>query len=523
MLLKSSIQRSDIHPDERVQKDKKSVKPGEGHDLLVIGGGINGSAIANFAQRIGLRTILLERSDLAGGTSSRSSKLIHGGIRYLEQFRFGLVREALHERWNLLQEAPHLVWPLRIVAPLYQGGYRAPWMMRLGVTLYDLLAGSKRIDRHEVVGKSKMSEAYPHLLKKGMMGGLRFFDAQMDDARLCLENALAAQEAGACIRSYVEVSEFVKREGRVVGVRVVDRLNSGVGEEVIYANHIVCCAGPWTNQIRKLEDPKSQDLVRTTKGVHLIFPWRLAEDAFLLPTKPDKRIFFVLPWRGHQTIVGTTDTDYSGDPGQVATEPGDVEYLMRHFTHFFPSLKMRALETQTTFSGLRPLVRHGGSASQVSREHDVFTSNSSVTYVVGGKYTTYRVIAKECLKRVVGQSIPDGYFIYGAGDIEQPVEILRRMFRVEIPVIHFLKRQYGKRAVDVMSLLLKRPELGLNVCPHLPYMKAQLVYAQQNEMAKTFDDIVSRRLWVSHEECFGSSCREAWMKTAEELCPSLRF
>ena len=336
----------------------------EDFDLLVIGGGVTGAGAALDAVLRGLRVALIDKGDFASGTSSVSSKLVHGGLRYLEQGDFGLVYEALHERRRLLRNAPHLVRPLRFILPFYDGARVPPWKQRLGLMLYDLLAGRGNIRRSRSYPLPRLHHDFPDLRSRHLRGGAEFFDAQMDDARLCLEVVRTAALNGAVIANYVEAAAFEKEAGLIRGVRALDRL--GGRELRIRARQTLNAAGPWGDAVRRLAGDADGPTLRPTKGVHVLAPGRGLTAAFLLLHPDDGRVFFVIPWLG-KTLVGTTDAVCDEPPDALSVAPADADYLLRGHNHYFrPSLSLNDL--LGSFVGLRPLVRaRPGEPSSLSR------------------------------------------------------------------------------------------------------------------------------------------------------------
>lgn len=464
-------------------------------DLLVIGGGINGAAIAHLAALRGLKTALIEKNDFASGTSSKSSKLMHGGIRYLENFQFSLVSEALRERHFHVKALPYLVQPLPFIIPVYKGDRRPLWMMRAGVLLYDLLAGPKNIGRHRSLTAAQVLELEPLLNPEGLQGGVLYYDALMDDVRVCLENVLSAAERGAVCANYVEVTGFIKENGRVAGVTARDLLCGGAsGLMQIHARRVVVCCGAWTNEILKLDDAKASERVRPTKGVHLVIDKKISERALLIPARRDKRIFFVIPWKSG-TMIGTTDTDFSGTPDHVKAETEDLDYLLQEAARVFPGLNLSSLDIRISFAGLRPLLRHEGTASGISREHEIFESASGTSYIAGGKYTTYRAIAEDFVGRLI--SGPPIEKFYGGGAKEN-AQALAARYCVPAETAEYLCGLYGSRANDVLNLVSKDPLLGQRISPEHPAIMAQLHYSRDVEMASTAEDVIARRLVLAY-------------------------
>jgi len=461
------------------------------YDLLVIGGGINGASIAHLAAKRGMKVALLEKGDFASGASSKSTKLIHGGIRYLENLEIDLVYESLKERHIQLEAAPHLVKPLPFVIPVYEGDKRPLWMMRLGVFLYDLLAGRYRVKPRKNLSREEVLRLEPGIEPKGLKGGVLYYDAQMDDARLCLENVLMAAEYGAHVANYVKVISFIKENGRVAGVRAHDML--GITEFEVRAKRVICAVGPWTNYLLRLDNPSAKKKVRTTKGIHIVCKGEISKHAVLIGSQSDRRIFFVIPWMGN-SLIGTTDTDYIAEPDSVKVEQEDMDYLMREAKRVFPSLDLSPGNVITTFAGLRPLVRKGGSAGKVSRKHLFYQSQSGVIFVVGGKYTTYRKVAENCVNKLHRIYEKEAFKLFGGGQITESAEAVAERCGFEIKVVRSLMDLYGTRYKDVLALVQKDPTLKEKVSDNPLVIKAQLVYSVQTEMARTVEDITERRL-----------------------------
>jgi glycerol-3-phosphate dehydrogenase len=471
-------------------------------DLLVLGGGITGAGVALDAATRGLRVALIDKGDFAGGTSSISSKLVHGGLRYLEHGDFHLVYEALHERARLLHNAPHLVHPLRFVLPLYAGARVPPWKWRAGLLLYDVLAGRGNIRRSRQRPLVQVEKEFPGLRRGGLLGGLEYHDAQMDDARLCVEVLRTAATNGATLANYVEAVAFDRQGGRVRGVRAWDRL---AGRNLaINARQVLNATGPWGDAVRRLAGEETGPLLRPTKGVHLVAPDRGLGAAFLLLHPTDGRVFFVIPWLG-KTLVGTTDTACDDPPDQVAATPEDVAYLLEGHNHYF-SPPLTAEEVLGSFVGLRPLIRaRPGRPSDLSREFQVEVGPTGLLTVAGGKYTTYRRMAETITDTVVHRlglerrcrtrdlrldGAPDGPW-----ERFEPAAVRRLcaggLFTKE--AARHLVRRYGRRAEDVAAYAERDPELALPVVAGEPDVRAEFAYQREFEMAQTPADFLLRR------------------------------
>lgn len=486
------------------------------YDLAVIGGGINGSAIAYLARKRGLRVILVEKGDFGSGTSSKSSKLMHGGLRYLEQFHFKLVYQALRERSYHTKHFPHLVKPLPFLVPVYEHDKRPLWKMKIGVFLYDILSGRHRIGRHGFLSREQMLDAAPGLRRQGLLGGVRYYDAQMDDFRLCLENILAAKEAGCDALNYAEVTGFVYQNRRIYGLEIKDTLLPNAQPTQILARRVVCAAGPWTNKVLQMDQPGERPKIRTTKGVHLICPGKISDHAFLISAEHDGRIFFVLPW-SDKTMIGTTDTDYHEDPDKVKAEPEDIQYLIRETNRVFPEFKFPPQDKIETFAGLRPLLNEKGNPSQVSREHSFFETISGILVVAGGKYTTYRVVAEEFINKIVrGPSFND-FLTKGSGKLKEPVGQLSLSHKIDERIVKELAGFYGTRTKAVLDFTLKNELFKEVLCPCSQLITAEIAYAVQVEFAKKLEDLFERRFARRLSHCQNSGCRDTIIARAKNF------
>ena len=479
-------------------------------DLLVVGGGINGAAVANLAASSGARVALLEKGDFASGTSSKSTKLLHGGIRYLENFEFDLVHESLRERFIQWQAASYLVKPMSFVIPVYRNDARPLWMMKLGVWLYDFLSGRYRIGHHRFLSVDEVTSLAPGINADGLIGAVEFFDAQMDDARLCLENVLMADMKGAVVTNYVEVECFIKDNNQqVIGVKAIDRLNSQQMD--IFASKIIVTAGPWSDELIGKDVPHSIKRLRPTKGVHIVYRGEISSSAFLLQSRQDRRIFFVIPFKGN-TLIGTTDTDYHQSPDGVKVEEADVQYLLQEAGRVFPNINFDRSKIISTFAGLRPLVADKGDPSRISRKHVIESSSSGIFFVMGGKYTTYRAIAQEAVEKAMpslASSMPYGqhYVLYGSGGSNEELKILSQRYEVPLDLIRYLQGIYGSRFVDVLNIARKNGQFKEKICSCSPAIVAQVMYSRDVEMAQNMEDVMDRRLGLSYLDCPTQNCR----------------
>lgn len=374
---------------------------GASFDLLVVGGGITGAGIARDAALRGLSVLLVEKDDFAGGTSSRSSRLIHGGLRYLEHGQFKLVFEASAERRRLLRLAPHLVRPLRFVWPVYAGARVPFWKVVAGVTLYDALAMFRNVHRHRRLSAAGVEAEEPAVARDGLRGGVAYFDATTDDARLALANVLDAERAGATVLNHVAVEALSLERGRVTGARLADRLTGDTTD--VRALATVNATGPWSDDVRRLEGAAGRPRVRGSKGVHILVPHDRVDNraALTLLSPTDGRVMFALP-AGPFTVFGTTDTFTEANPDAVRASEADVAYLLRAANTFFPAAQLGRGDVVSAWAGIRPLVAtRADSPNAASREHAIEVTPGGVVAITGGKLTTYRIMAAQVVDVVV--------------------------------------------------------------------------------------------------------------------------
>lgn len=426
----------------------------EEFDLLVIGGGITGAGVARDAASRGMKVALVEAKDFAIGTSSRSSKLIHGGIRYLENMEFGLVFEALSERRLLFELAPHLVHPLRFVLPLYKGGRVGMFKMGLGMWLYDALSMFEAPELHERLSPRESVERLPLLQGRDLLGSYVYSDAYMDDDRLCIETLRSAARLGAVAANFVSAKDAQLQNGKVVSVGVTDETTGRSFR--IRAKHFLSTTGPWTDIVANKLLGQWQKILRPSKGVHLTFDRKRLplHQAVVMAADAQKRIVFGIP-RHEMIIIGTTDTDYSGDPYDVGATEQDVKYLLGVASEYFPGAKLTASDIISTYAGVRPLVDDGSaSESKTSREHVIINDPRNVTFVAGGKYTTYRRMAEHAVEEVLrGFSLED-QVRFGRGDTKRPLNPLATIESMDSSRMNAAEwsRQFGvdRKAMDVL-------------------------------------------------------------------------
>lgn len=372
------------------------------YDLVIVGGGITGAGVARDAASRGMKVALIEARDFSEGTSSRSSKLIHGGIRYLENLEFGLVFEALSERSHLFEMAPHLVHPLRFMLPVYKNSRVGMFKLGLGMWLYDALALFQAPRMHEHLNKEETLERMPYLDATDLKGSYEYSDAYMDDDRLVIETLRSADLFGAHCVNYVEAQSPVYNEqGKLVALKCKDK-NSGKTFE-IQGQHFVSSVGPWTDIFAESLFEKWQPIMRPSKGVHLTFSKERFPLEQAVVMAEGSRIVFGIP-RHEMVIVGTTDTDFKDRPEEVASTQDDVDYILQVANEYFPKAKLQQSDIIASYSGVRPLVDDGSdSEGKTSREHSIFSDPRGVTFVTGGKYTTYRHMAEQTVNEVLDQ------------------------------------------------------------------------------------------------------------------------
>lgn len=479
-------------------------------DCLIIGGGATGVGSALEATRRGLKTGLVERFDFAQGTSSKSTKLLHGGVRYLEQAfkkfdwnQFNLVRDALAERKNVIQIAPHLAKPLPLIIPLYQF-WQMPYYFS-GLLMYDFLSGKQSLGRSKLLSLKQTLELFPTLNTEGMIGSVMYYDGQFDDARLNVEVAMTAIECGAAIANYVEVTEIIKEGEKCRGVRVKDTLTQETFE--IKAQIIVNATGPYTDSIRELDQPTTEKLLKVSSGVHIVINKSFApgEGALLIPKTEDGRVIFIVPWRGF-TLIGTTDEPAKVEDNPQATE-AEIQYLLKYTNQFLDKTVKRE-DVLSAWCGLRPLVSptHAAakSTAKLSRDHTIITSKSGLITITGGKWTTFRKMAKDTINKVFNQLsfsstansslslIP----VVGGKDFDRNELDKQLVTNIDDEQIRsHLINYYGSRSLIIQEIT---KELGVErLTPKYPFITAEVVYVYRYEMAQKPEDILARRFRLS--------------------------
>ncbi|TCC07690.1 glycerol-3-phosphate dehydrogenase/oxidase [Kribbella soli] len=479
-------------------------------DVLVVGGGVVGTGAALDAATRGLTTGLLEARDFASGTSSRSSKLIHGGLRYLEMLDFRLVHEALQERGLLLQRlAPHLVKPVPFLYPL-QHRWWERFYAGAGVALYDGMAVSSGLGAglpiHRHLTRRGAMRLVPSLRKSALVGALQYYDAQVDDARHTMELARTAASYGAFVANRVKVTGFLRQGERVTGVQAKD-LESGHEFEV-RAKQVVNATGVWTDDTQAMVGERGQYHVRASKGIHLVVPKDRIQSSTGMILRTEKSVLFIIPW-GRHWLIGTTDTDWHLDKAHPAATSKDIEYLLDHVNAVLTTPLTRE-DVEGVYAGLRPLLAgESESTSKLSREHVVAHAAPGLVVVAGGKYTTYRVMAKDAIDAAadaldgrVPRSVTKNIPLVGADGYQalwNQRHLIAQRSGLHVARIEHLLNRYGALIHEVLDLVAEDPSLGEQLPGTQDYLKAEIVYGAKAEGARHLDDILARRTRISIE------------------------
>ncbi len=474
-------------------------------DLLVIGGGATGCGVALDAANRGLRVALVEQNDFAEGTSSRSTKLVHGGVRYLEmavkQFdrvQYSLVRDGLRERGLLLKNAPHLSNRLPLVTPLYSW-LQIPYIFA-GLKLYDLLAGKAGIGHSRLLSRRQALARFPMLKAQGLKAGVLYYDGQFNDARTALALAMTAAEQGATVVNHVEVRGLRKDNGQLCGADLLDRMSGASWS--IQARGVINAIGPFADQLRLLDDPAAPPLLKVSSGIHIVLDQRFAppDTGLMIPATEDGRVLFVLPWEGH-ALVGTTDeaAEVSEHP---RPQPEEIAYLLRHLGKYF-NIQVNKDDIKSVWSGLRPLVftADAGNTARLARDHYIQISASGLLTITGGKWTTYREMAEDTVNQAI-QTFALGPvrscqtallpLVGGAHFEPAGAENLRHRFGLAPASALHLHHTYGDRAAAVAELA--RADGNRLLLAGHPYLEAEILYAARHEAAVCAIDLLARRL-----------------------------
>ncbi len=481
-------------------------------DVLIIGGGITGAGLALDAAARGLNTALVEKRDFAAGTSSRSTKLIHGGLRYLEQFDFALVREALLERSVLTRIAPHQAEAFPFVIPIYadrRRNYDHPLIMRAGLFLYDLLAGRQNFAKHRRLSREEALNLAPQLDPRGLKGAFLYYDALTNDSRLVIEIIKATHQHGAAIANYTTVESYLRdADGKITGARVVDELSGERSE--LRARVTINATGVWMEDMIRLDGGSAEGLkkkLRPAKGIHLtIAADRLRVDAaWLIPSLTGHRFYFVVPWEGRVNI-GTTDTDYSGGKDFPQAEPDEVAEILNAINSYFPEANLDPSDVISAWAGLRPLISDANAkdTTKVSRKEEMIETADGLISIGGGKLTTYRAMAEHgidlVLKRLgksadnrTTRDVPISGGEMSRVELDQTAKQLASHYNLPMDVTRHLAFSYGSNFDALIRLMLDDERLRERLVADLPVVKAEVVYAARHELAVRLTDALTRR------------------------------
>jgi len=473
-------------------------------DLVVIGGGIFGAWAAYDAALRGLSVALVEKDDWGAGTSSASSKLIHGGLRYLEHFWLGLVRKSLAERRRLLRLAPHRIYPLRFLFPIYKGGPNSRLAIGAGLWLYDCLAGrDEPVGLHQPLSRNTLLEKWPFLQGEGLKGGFSYGDCGTDDARLTLEIVCGALEAGATAVNHAKAVRFLESDSRITGVAVEDTQTGETAQ--VQANFVLNAAGPWAEDFPGMTD-KTKRFTRMTKGIHLVMPPLPAREAMILTAKQDGRFFFLIPWY-NATLIGTTDTDFNEDPDTACVLPEDAAYLLEAANNALKDINWTTSDIRGAFAGVRTLRNIPGKRpSDVTRKWSLEMTRENTAMPVGGKLTSARQEAAcaidHILKYLKHDPAPcptkDRPFPWHPGkDFSSWKETAiahGKTLGLDQETAQCLMLRYGASVKKVHNLLNEKPHLAKRITPSLPFALVEVLHAVEHEMAVTLEDILRQRI-----------------------------
>lgn len=462
--------------------DEAKNKPGY-FDVIIIGGGATGLGAAVDSASRGYSTLLLEQHDFAKGTSSRSTKLVHGGVRYLQQGNVTLVLEALRERGLLIQNAPHLVRNQSFIVPNYDW-WEGPFY-GVGMKVYDMLAGKLGLGPSKNLSLQETIKHLPTLEQEGLRGGVIYYDGQFDDSRMAVNLAQTATEHGALVINYAKVTGLIKSNNMIDGVTVRDQLSE---EEFELKSRVVINAtGVFTDSVLTMDDADTRKMIAPSQGVHLVIDKEFSpgESAIMVPHTDDGRVLFAVPWNG-KIVVGTTDTPVNNPELEPKAKEEEIDFILKHATQYLTGNPTRK-DVRSVFAGLRPLVKAGDGkdTASLSRDHTLIVSKSGLVTITGGKWTTYRKMAQDTIDQAatvaglnVQECVTENLRIHGW---------LKNVDKVD-PLHH-----YGSDRVEIEKLIKEKPELGKPLHERLPYLKAEVIWGVRNEMAMTVEDVLARR------------------------------
>lgn len=504
-------------------------------DLIVIGAGINGAGIARDAAMRGLRLLLLDKGDISSGTSAYSTRLIHGGLRYLEYGELGLVRESLHERETLMRIAPHLVRPIRLLIPVYRNSRRGMSTVKAGMVAYDLLSVGKSVPRHRVLSPKDLLDTAPGLKADGLTGGVSYYDCQAEFAeRLVVENAISAAQHGAVVRTYCRVERLLIDDGRVLGVECVDSLNGA--RFSFHSRLVINAAGPWVDRVLQGGPVSAKRLICGTKGSHIVVNGipGAPNGALYVEAQSDGRPFFIIPWNGLQ-LIGTTDQFFSGDPDNAEATSDEVDYLLGETNRVLPKTNLTKSDVLYTYAGVRPLpCVENEKESAITRRHIILdhfkptpgaAQIEGLISIVGGKLTTYRSLSERtvdlALKKIGRYSQPcitARQPLPGAAgfNFAELAKDLGTNAPLSEKTVDHLLRVYGGRAVDVVRLACESRELSKVIDSYSGAIAAEVVFAVETEMARTVADVLKRRTMIGFSPSQNREAEEVVLNIVEK-------
>ncbi len=505
-------------------------------DLIIIGGGLNGAGIALDAALRKLKVLLIDKDDFGSHTTSASTKLIHGGLRYLEYFEFGLVHESLMERERLLKNAPHLLWPIKINLPIYAHSKRGPLMIKAGMIFYDLFSLQKSLPHHHFYyRKNVLKKVEPSIKHEGLRAIATYYDCQVGyPERLCLEVVLSAKQEGAAVMNYAELINYRQQQDGLKELGIYD--HNTQQSFAVKAKVVVNAAGIFVDNVNHLVEKKISQKIAGTKGSHIVIDKCAAgpQDALYVEAIQDGRPFFIVPWRDYY-LVGTTDIYYDGDLNNIAASQQEIDYLLSELNYLLPEHKFTQADVLYSYSGVRPLPHEPGKKeSQVTRRHIIFDhekydGNKNYFSIIGGKLTTYRQLAEDCVNLIcdkLGRTekcVTKNYQLTGAKGIEHlnyyvkdQIDESEKTYQLSSDTIRFLINFYGSNFKKVVALTKDNPVLKERICESQPDILAQVVYAIQTEQAKNLEDILIRRTSIGTSKCLGLDCVE---KVAQVAAP----
>lgn len=483
----------------------------EDFDFLIIGGGITGAGIARDAALRGFKVALIDANDFSYGTSSRSSKLVHGGVRYLENYQFKMVFESCQERYTLAKLAPNIVKPLKFFMPVYQGDPHRTYKIDLGLWLYDILSTFKNYKRHKRISLKKLDTVSPPLTPENLQGLLSYYDFFSYDSRLTLLNLKQSAVFSAVLANYAKLESFNNKDGKINSANCTDKITGK--EFTIKAQVFINASGPWVEQVSRFDDPKIESFIRPTKGSHIILYKKGVnfENAVTMRAKSDKRVCFIIPW-GEHIIAGTTDLDYKDDLDDINIDSAETDYILETVNYYLDGIEFTRDDIVSTYSGVRPLIdgKSNKHESEVSREHKVIMSDSGLVTIAGGKLTTYRsmsnAVLEEILKRYKSEiplrpftgCITDKVHLFKTDeDIEKSLAALNL---VKGKTINFLSESYGQELVTILNILNKDNNFAEKISKNLLHIKAEIPFAIENEMTVSLTDFMKRRSQIFYKD-----------------------